>query len=78
MTGTRRFGEGGKDLVRSDMGSGRALPAGPMGPSGRVPGVAPGGRQRIPTIRQMASLVVNGILTLPRYYRRGMFLDIMV
>ena len=35
-------------------------------------------RQRIPTMRQLAALVVNGMLMLPRNYRRGMFLDILV
>ncbi|MBI1321194.1 MAG: hypothetical protein GC168_19895 [Candidatus Hydrogenedens sp.] len=35
-------------------------------------------RQRIPTMRQLALLVVNGILTLPGNYRRGMYLDIWV
>ncbi len=34
-------------------------------------------RDRIPTLRQLANLVVNGFLTLPRNYRRGMFLDIL-
>ena len=38
----------------------------------------PARRQRIPTMRQLAALVVDGILTLPRNYRRGMFLDILV
>ena len=35
-------------------------------------------RQRIPSLRQLAALVVNGMLTLPRNYRRGMCLDILV
>ena len=29
-------------------------------------------------MRQLAALVVNGMLMLPRNYRRGMFLDILV
>ena len=38
----------------------------------------PGGRQRVPTFRELAGLLVNGVLTLPRNYRRGMFLDMVV
>ena len=31
-----------------------------------------------PTLKQLASLLVDGILTLPPYYRRGMYLDLLV
>ena len=33
---------------------------------------------RVPTLKQLASLLVDGILTLPSYYRRGMYLDLLV
>jgi hypothetical protein len=45
---------------------------------GRTEPATPRSRQRIPTLRQLAALVVNGMLVLPRNYRRGMFLDILV
>lgn len=38
---------------------------------------APAHRDRIPSLRQLAALVVNGMLRLPRNYHRGMFLDIL-
>lgn len=41
------------------------------------PGAERAHRDRIPTLRQLASLVVNGVLRLPLNYRRGMFLDIL-
>ncbi|CAK0775896.1 conserved hypothetical protein [uncultured Gammaproteobacteria bacterium] len=44
------------------------------GQSGSVGGL----RQRIPSPRQLAALIINGLLNLPRNYRRGMFLDIWV
>jgi len=56
-------------------GSRPALPGRPTQPAS---GSRPAGRQRIPTLRELAALVVDGMLTLPRNYRRGMFLDIMV
>lgn len=58
---------------------------GPRAPSGRPahpqvvePSARPGHRQRVPHLSDLVRLVVNGILTLPRNYRRGMFLDIFV
>jgi hypothetical protein len=33
---------------------------------------------RVPTFKQLAALMVDGILTLPPYYRRGMYLDLLV
>lgn len=75
MVETRRTADWGNETVRSDVGGGRVLPPGPPGGAGRVG--AAGSRQKIPTVRQLASLVVNGILTLPRNYRRGMFLDVL-
>lgn len=49
------------------------LPPAPARAVGRV-----GRPDRWPTARELASLLVNGILTLPARYRRGMFLDITV
>lgn len=69
----RRTGDRSSDPIRPDGGGGAVLPA---GRSGRVGEVGAPARQRIPSMRQLASLMVNGILTLPRNYRRGMFLDI--
>jgi len=53
-----------------------------------VPGAAPGTRaraekpvqhrQRFPSMRELAALVVDGVLELPARYRRGMYLDLMV
>ena len=55
------------------------------GPGDRLTGMPPAGsppprrgfRERIPTMAQLAALVVNGVLRLPRNYHRGMFLDIL-
>lgn len=83
MVETRRTGERSNEPIRSDLGGGRvAAPGGgrvtaPGGVRNRAEAVG-GGRQRIPTVRELASLLVNGILTLPRNYRRGMFLDVQV
>ncbi|HYH37917.1 hypothetical protein [Azospirillum sp. TSO22-1] len=74
MDSIRRTGDRSSDPIRPDGGGARALSAGRGG--GRVGEVGTPGRQRIPSVRQLASLMVNGILTLPRNYRRGMFLDI--
>ena len=35
-------------------------------------------RSRIPTVRELASLMINGILSLPPRYFRGMYLDVLV
>ncbi|MCW2243920.1 hypothetical protein [Azospirillum canadense] len=75
MVETRRTGDRSNEPIRSDIGGGR-VPA-PAGVRSRAEAVG-GGRQRIPTVRELASLLVNGILTLPRNYRRGMFLDVQV
>ena len=62
--------------VRPDAGGGRpAVPARPAEPVTGRP--APRG-MRIPTLKQLASLIVDGVLTLPRNYRRGTYLDILV
>lgn len=52
--------------------------AGGVGAPRRPGGAVPVHRDRIPTLRQLASLVVNGILRLPMGYHRGMYLDILV
>jgi len=72
MDPIRRSGDRSNDLIRPDGGR-VSLPA---DRSGRVGEVGTPGRQRIPSVRQLAGLLINGILTLPRNYRRGMFLDI--
>ena len=63
------------DGVRPDTPGERAIPG--TAPRRSDPTIARA-RQRIPTLRQLAALVVNGMLTLPRNYIRGMFLDITV
>lgn len=75
MAETRRTGELSNDAIRSDIGGRRV--ATPGGARARADAVG-GGKQRIPTVRELASLLVNGILTLPRNYRRGMYLDVQV
>jgi hypothetical protein len=67
----RTRGEG----VRPESPGERPIYVPPAGSSTAAP---PRSRQRIPTISQLAALVVNGMLMLPRNYRRGMFLDILV
>lgn len=67
---TRRTEGSVPELGRRDSGGGESRP-------GRIGAAAPVHRDRIPTLRQLASLVVNGMLSLPRNYRRGMFLDIL-
>lgn len=75
MVDTRPTGRTGLDGVRPEVAGERAAaglpPARTDGPRGRF-------RERIPTMRQLAALVVDGMLRLPRNYRRGMFLDILV
>ncbi|MDR6774937.1 hypothetical protein [Azospirillum sp. BE72] len=75
MVETRRTGDRSNELIRPDTGGGR-VPA--AGARARADGIVPQGRQRIPSLRELAALVVNGVLTLPRNYRRGMFLDVQV
>ncbi|MEI8394355.1 MAG: hypothetical protein WCF85_06435 [Rhodospirillaceae bacterium] len=75
MVETRPTGRTGLEGVRPELPGSRTVPG--TAP-GRTNAAAPGVRGRIPTLRQLAALVVNGMLTLPRNYRRGMFLDILV
>ncbi len=58
-------------------GGRRALPpAAAPGPI-RLPATGRPGN-RWPTARELAALLVDGILRLPERYRRGMYLDILV
>lgn len=76
MAETRLPGNRRVESQRPDA-SPRALPGRPA-PLEIEPSARPGHRQKVPNLRDLARLVVNGILTLPRNYRRGMFLDIFV
>jgi hypothetical protein len=73
MVETKRTGSTGDVAIRSDTGGRVAIPGGreSIPQAGET-------RPRIPTMRQLASLVINGILHLPAGYRRGMFLDVVV
>ncbi len=75
MVDTRPTGRAGTDGVRPEIPNNRPIPLPPA--SGSSPARSQH-RQRIPTLRQLAALVINGMLTLPRNYRRGMYLDILV
>lgn len=77
MDETRRTGSRDDLPIRSDGAGGRMPAVGATSLRGRAD-PATGHRQRIPTLRQLAALVVDGMLTLPRNYRRGMFLDVIV
>lgn len=75
MVDTRPTGRAGTDGIRPELPGERAAPGLPPA----RPDIAhPRSRQRIPSLRQLAALVVDGMLRLPRNYRRGMFLDILV
>lgn len=74
MDPIRRSDGRSTDPIRPDGGRGALVPT---NRGDRVGEVGSPGRQRIPSLRQLAGLLVNGILTLPRNYRRGMFLDIL-
>ncbi|EWY38184.1 hypothetical protein N825_14845 [Skermanella stibiiresistens SB22] len=74
MVDTRPTGPNTNLPVRADAGSGRASP-------GRAVEELRAKRShsgRVPSLKQLASLMVDGILTLPSYYRRGMYLDLLV
>lgn len=77
MSDSRNRGDHGDLPIRGGAVGGRVAPSGGVASRGRAD-LATGHRQRIPTLRQLAGLLVNGILTLPRNYRRGMFLDVIV
>ena len=65
----------GDPAIRFDAGGART--ARPRTAEPMPGGSAPRG-MRIPTLRQIASLVVDGVLTLPRSYRRGSYLDLLI
>jgi len=75
MVDTRPTSRTGTEGIRPEAPREHALPG---LPPARTDTGSPRVRQRIPTMRQLAALVVNGMLMLPRNYRRGMFLDILV
>lgn len=74
MVETRNSTAMGRIGVRPEETGPRPRPEAPAGPG---KGTRPF-RQRIPTPRQLASLLVDGVLALPANYRRGMFLDVLV
>lgn len=74
MVETRPTNRSLDDRLRTGSGLDYPLPHGTPGTAVKVGGYRP----RIPTMAQLAKLLVNGILVLPRNYRRGMFLDILV
>ncbi len=76
MVDTRPTSRTRPDGIRPEVPSER--PYAPQPPSTSGDATRSGRRQRIPTLRQLAALVVDGMLTLPRNYRRGMYLDILV
>ncbi len=76
MVDTRPTGGTRTDGIRPEVPSERIHI--PLPPASGSDATRSNRRQRIPTLRQLAALVVNGMLTLPRNYRRGMYLDILV
>ena len=54
----------------------RSAPITGTPPVGRLPPLGRPGN-RWPNPRELAALMVNGILRLPARYRRGMFLDVL-
>ncbi len=76
MSDTRGPGGDYRDLRGGGVNAaGRTQPRS-GGRGGRLE-VPEGHRDRWPDLRELASLVVNGILRLPNRYRRGMFMDII-
>ena len=75
MVDTRPTSRAGTGGIRPEVPRDHALPG---LPPPRADIGTSRARHRIPTMRQLAALVVNGMLMLPRNYRRGMFLDILV
>ena len=73
MVETRRTGDREELPIRTEAGGRIGAVA------SRAKADAGGGvRQRIPSLRALAALLVNGVLRLPAGYRRGMFLDMLV
>ena len=75
MVDTRPTVRTGTDSIRPETPGERPVPGSAPTRTDLAPNRS---RQRIPTMRQLAALVIDGMLTLPRNYRRGMFLDILV
>jgi hypothetical protein len=74
MVDTRPTGTNPHLPVRTDTGGGRTL----AGQSVQEPRSRRSHSGRVSTLKQLAALLVDGILTLPPYYRRGMYLDLLV
>ena len=74
MVDTRPTGTSPHLPVRTDTGGGRT----PAGRSVEEPRSRRSHSGRIPSLKQLAALLVDGVLTLPPYYRRGMYLDLLV
>ena len=75
MVDTRPTGPNPHLPVRTDIGGGARASA---GRSVEEPRPRRSHSGRVPTLKQLAALLVDGILTLPPYYRRGMYLDLLV
>ena len=75
MVDTRPTGPNTHLPVRTDGGGSARAPA---GRSVEEPRSRRSHTGRVPTVKQLAALLVDGILTLPSYYRRGMYLDLLV
>jgi hypothetical protein len=74
MVDTRPTGPNPHLPVRTDSGGARAS----AGRSIEEPRSRRSHSGRVSSLKQLASLLVDGILTLPPYYRRGMYLDLLV
>jgi hypothetical protein len=74
MVDTRPTGTNPHLPVRTDTGGRRMV----AGQSVEEPRSRRSHSGRVPTLKQLAALLVDGILTLPPYYRRGMYLDLLV
>ena len=75
MVDTRPTGTNPHLPVRTDSGGGARASA---GRSVEEPRSRRSHGGRVPTFKQLAALLVDGVLTLPSYYRRGMYLDLLV
>jgi hypothetical protein len=75
MVDTRPTGPNPHLPVRTDSGGGARASA---GSSVEEPRSRRSHSGRVPTFKQLAALLVDGVLTLPSYYRRGMYLDLLV
>jgi hypothetical protein len=74
MVDTRPTGPNPHLPVRTDSGGARAS----AGRSVEEPRSRRSHSGRVPSLKQLASLLVDGILTLPPHSRRGMYLDLLV